>query len=321
MTVPTGTLQTFQAIGNREALSDSITDITPMERPFMANISTGSANAVLEEWQTDALDAASATNANVEGDDSATNTATATTRLANNCMIGKKTVRVSGTQRAVLSAGRRDEYSYQTAKRGRELVRDIERSLCANVAATAGAAGTARQTAGISLWLYDNQVKLGTANTTIAVTSGAPSTAPTAGTAATFTEAHLKSGIQAAWDAGGEPGMVLLGSHNKQLASSFGGIATQYRDNPQTGPGVIIASADVYVSDFGEHKIVASRFTETEEVYGLDLDYWELRYLRPIQRENLSKTGDSDRAHMVAEYCLCSMAPDANFKVATTTTA
>lgn len=320
MAAPTGTFQTYQAIGIREDLSDMIYDISPMETPFMTNASRGRATAVLHEWQTDVLDAATSGNSVIEGDDATTNTAVPTVRLANNCKISDKVPRVAGTQIAVNTAGRRNEMSYQIAKRGRELKRDIEKALCGTQASTAGAAAGARQIAGIGAWLWTNQVKKGAAATTVAVTSGAPTTAPTAGTAGTFTEANLKTLIASCWTEGGDPGMVLVGSHNKQIASGFSGIATQYRDNQQVGPGVIIGSADIYVSDFGQHRIVPSRFTALNNVYLLDMEYWEVAYLRPITQTQLAKTGDSERRQILAEYTLCAKAPSSSGKVYTTTT-
>lgn len=84
MAVPQGTFQSYQAIGNREDLSDVIFDVSPTETPFTTRIAKIKAKAVFHEWQTDALDAA-ATNAQVEGDDASTNTATPTVRLRNYC--------------------------------------------------------------------------------------------------------------------------------------------------------------------------------------------------------------------------------------------
>jgi hypothetical protein len=112
MAVPTGTFQAHTAIGNREDLSDIIADISPMDTPFLSNISSSSARAVFSEWQTDALD--SATNQSViEGDDPSTNTAVPTVRLGNYAQLMDKVARVSTTQRSVTSAGRGDELSYQ----------------------------------------------------------------------------------------------------------------------------------------------------------------------------------------------------------------
>lgn len=319
MTVPTGTYQSYGAVGIREDLEDIIYDISPTDTPFVSNIAKKKATATNHEWQTDSL-ASPAANAQVEGDDAATNTATPTVRFGNYTQIFTKVPRVSGTQRAVNTAGRADEMDYQIAKRMRELKRDIEFALCGTQAASAGGSATARQLAGIASWLFTNQVKNGAGATTQAVTSGAPSTAPTSGTAATFAESMLKSAIKQCWDQGGDPNVVMVGSFNKQIASTFQGIATQFRDNQQTGPATIIGSADVYVSDFGQHQIVANRFMPANQVYVLDMEYWSLATLRPLKQEPLAKTGDSDRVQLITELTLVAENPSSSAKVYAVTT-
>lgn len=320
MTAPTGTFQTFAAIGEREDLEDIIYDISPMDTPFMANTKRLRAKNVFHEWQTDSLAAASSTNAQIEGDDAVTNTSIPTVRLGNYCQISTKVPRVTGTLRATDTAGRADEMDYQTAKSGREIKRDIESALLGLQAATAGSSASARALAGVACWLWTNNVPLGASATTPPVTSGAPTTAPTAGTTATFSEQNLKDVLKECWDSGGDPNVVMVGSWNKTLASAFGGIATQYRDNPQKGPATIIGAADVYVSNFSTVQIVANRFTPAANVYALDMEYWGVAYLRPLQREALAKTGDSDRAMIIAEYTLAAHAPGSSGKVYSTTT-
>lgn len=44
MAVPSGTTQTYQAIGRREDLTDVIHDVTPTETPFTSAIQKGSAS-------------------------------------------------------------------------------------------------------------------------------------------------------------------------------------------------------------------------------------------------------------------------------------
>jgi hypothetical protein len=319
MAVPSGTFQVYQGIGVREDLSDIIHDISPMDTPLLSNIARESADQPLTEWQTDVLTDATAGNAQIEGDDANTSTAVPTVRLNNYCQIATKVPRVTATLRTSNTAGRADEMSYQIAKRGRELKRDIEKTLCGTQVATAGGAASARVCAGVAGWLYTNQVQLGASATTPALTAGHPSTAPTAGTAAAFTQAHLNSAIAQAWTQGGDPTMVLMDAANKQLASAFSGIATQYRDNPQVGPATLIGAADVFVSDFGTHNLVASRWVPTDNVYVLDLEFWATAYLRPIQQQPLAKTGDSDRTLLVTEFTLCAKNPTASAKIYTTT--
>ena len=167
-----------------------------------------------------------------------------------------------------------------------------------------------------------DQAQSGADTTTPPTTSGAPATAPTPGTAAAFSEPQLKACLAAVWNSGGNPGVVMCGSANKQLASAFAGIGTQFRDvqpNGPVAPGSIVGAADIYISDFGKCQIVANRFMSAVNVYALDMDYWSVDYLRHIQTEALSKTGDSDRSMIISEYTLSSLNEAASGKIYTTT--
>lgn len=324
MAAPAGTFKTYESIGNREELADMIYDISPTDTPLISNIKRGTANSTKPEWQTDVLLGATITNKVIEGDDATTNSAVPTVRFGNYCQISDKVPMVSGTEDIINKAGRRSEMSYQIAKRGRELKRDIEKSLCSGQAGAAGSATGARSSAGLGTWMWTNQTKsAGITASVVTVASGVPTTATTDSTIltnGTLTETDLKAAIANCWDEGGEPNMVLVGSWNKRLISAFSGIATQYRDNPQTGPGTIIGAADVYVSDFGTVNIVPSRFSVNNTVYVLDTSTLSVKYLRPFRMTDLAKTGDSIRKQILAEYTLCVESPRANAIIHTTTT-
>jgi len=313
----TGTFDTFSAIGEREDLQDVIYNISPVETPFLSNAARMQASAVYHEWQTDSL-APAASNAVVEGNDASFATASPTTRVGNYCQIAQKTVLVSGTLDAVDKAGRKSEYSYQIAKRGKELKRDMEFALTQNQASSAGSSAVARTLAGIESWLATNDTKNTAADAT-ATTPGFSSgtvAAPIDGTTqTTITEANLKLAVQRAWTEGGDPKVVICGPVNKQYISGFSGIATQYRDNPQVGQAVIIGAADVYVSDFGEHQIIPSRFNRERTVLVLDMDYWGVGYLRSMKVSPLAKTGDATKALLNCEYTLVSKNEAASAKV------
>ena len=90
MTIQTNAFATYGAIGNREDLTDVIYNISPTETPFMTTIGKSKSKAVLHEWQTDALAAASSTNAQLEGDVVTGTASTPTTRVKNYCQIASK---------------------------------------------------------------------------------------------------------------------------------------------------------------------------------------------------------------------------------------
>jgi hypothetical protein len=290
-----------------------------VETPFQTRIAKVKAKAVYHEWQTDALDAAG-TNAQIEGDDATTNTATPTVRPRNYCQILAKTVRVAGTQEAVDKAGRESELAYQTMKRMKEIKRDLEFALVNNRASSAGSATVGRTMAGVESWLATNKTTVG-ATATGATTpgySGGTVAAPTdASVAGSFTESSLKAIIQACYNAGGDPTMLMVNPGTKvKMSTAFTGLATRFRDVPSKQQAQIVAGADVYVSDFGVHTIVPNRFMRASggvgngavTTYGvcqvLDPEYWALAQLRPLRQWDLAKTGDSERKQLLMEATL-----------------
>lgn len=303
-----GTFTTHDAIGNREDLEDLIYRISPTETPFMSMIAGRSkVKATYHEWQTDAL-AAAAANQQVEGNDASFATAAPTTRVGNRTQISSKTVLVSGTQDAVDKAGRDSEYEYQAAKRMQELKRDMEFIVTGNQASSAGSKSAARRLGSLEAWYATNTAR-GTngANGGFAGGDVAAATDATVGALRTFTEAMLKTAMQQAWTQGGQPDTVMVGPVNKSRASLFTGIATLYRDTAgKTSNISILGAADVYVSDFGQVKIVPNRFSRERTAHVLDSNYWTIGYLRPFKEEALAKTGDGKKSQILTEWTLVS---------------
>jgi hypothetical protein len=317
MAVPSGTFQTFQAVGNREDLSDIISDISPLETPFYMKAKKGKATATFHEWQTDALDSA-ATNAAIQGNDAVVNTAVPTVRLRNYCQILTKTVSVSGTQDAVDKAGRASELAYQMTKRSRELKRDVEFALVRNQASTSGAAGGGATLASVESWLATNKTSVGTgtAQTTPGYSGGTVASPTDSTVAGTATEAALKAVIQACWTQGGDPGVLMVGPATKsKISGSFNGVATRYREVPGGQQATIVSGVDLYVSDFGEHEIVPNRFMRDQNILVLDMDYWTVASLRGFQSFDLAKTGDSNKKQILTELTLVSNNEKASGKV------
>jgi hypothetical protein len=101
MALPSNTLATYEAVGNREDLSDIIYDVSPTETPFLSAMPKGVSESTKHEWQTRALAAASGSNAVLEGDDATTDAANVNARIYNYNQISDKVARVTGTQEKV----------------------------------------------------------------------------------------------------------------------------------------------------------------------------------------------------------------------------
>lgn len=299
MPQPSNTFDSYDAVGNREDLINAIYDISPTETPFMSMIADrGAATAVLHEWQTDALSSASTANALIEGDDATGNSLTPTARLNNRCQISGKTVVVSGTQEVVNKAGRGSEIGYQVAKVAAELKRDMEAILTGNQAAVTGDSTTARKLRSLEAWYATNTSRgSGGAN-------GSTTTAATDATTAgirDFTEDLLKDVLQKTWAAGGNPDVLMVGPKNKQKVSAFAGNATRTKDAENK---TLVASIDVYESDFGTLKVVPNRFSRERTAHVLESGMVEISFLRDFFLKDLAVTGDSIKKQLLAEYTL-----------------
>lgn len=300
------TYQTYQSIGNREDLTDMIYDISPTETPFMSSIGKTKATGVLHEWQTDSLSDATLANAAVEGADATSATLAPTTRVGNRTQISQKTIQIAGTEQTVDKAGRKSEKAYQLAKASSELKRDMEKIMLANQAASAGDSTTARTLGSLQAWLNTNYVGTGTAGSL-------GTTARVSGTDGAFTETMLKSAVKSAFTNGGNPTVLMVSPTQKQVVSTFAGIAEQRYAAPANKQTTIVGAADVYLSDFGTLSVVPNRFTtaddeattgEGEQAFVLDPEYAATAFLRPFQTNELAKTGDSEKTQLLVEYTL-----------------
>lgn len=303
MGVITGTFKTYESKGNREQLENIIYDISPTETPFMNRAGRGDAKATLFDWQVDALDSASTTNAQLEGDDVDTfQSVTPTVRLGNHVQILRKTVIIADTQEVIDKAGRKSEIGYQVAKRGKELKRDIESTLLTNQAANAGSASVARKTASILAFVKTNVSKASDGVNPVYTTLANDDR--TDGTLRTFTEDMLKDVIQQCWNSGANPSVLMVGGLIKQAVSGFDGIAAITQNQSGAKTAVIVGAADVYVSDFGNLTVVPNRFQRARDAHVLDFEFVSVDYLRPIKQVPLAKTGDAEKRMLITELGL-----------------
>jgi hypothetical protein len=304
MAVTANTNETYDVSTIREDLSDALASITPTETIFMSSIGTRNVENTFFEWSEVDLAAAGA-NRQIEGDVGLTNSApTNAVRKGNYTQISAKVVEVSSTATAVNGVADAQTVAKQVAYKLSEMKRDMEKMLLDNVAASAGASGTARQTAGLPAFLTTNTAR-GTGGadgtTSGSGSAGYPDAAATDGTQRAITETILKGVIADCWDAGAEPSVVLCGSSNKQTISTFTGNATRYKEAEDSK---LNAAIDVYISDFGELQIVPARHIRARDVFVLDPNYAAVAFLQTAKQEPLAKTGLSERRLISAEYGL-----------------
>jgi hypothetical protein len=317
-----GTTDTYDLVGIAEDIEDAIYSITPTDTPLLTMANRKKATNTLHQWQTDSL-AAATSNKQIEGDDASYTTATPTTMLTNYTQIARKTVIVTRTADTVKKYGRAKELARLVTKYGKELKRDVEFTLVTNQSSSVGGTATARQSAGLESMISANRVIPTTTNTT-GTTPGYTSSAwsaPTDGTTtgATLTEANIVSGLTLAWTAGGDPSVLMMNAAQKKWFATFTG-ATKYAGTyvPQgskTAQAALIGGIDLYISDFGQHKLVLNRYMRTRTVFGIDPEYISVAFLDGIQMHDLAKTGDADKKMLITEFCLVADNPDAHMKV------
>ena len=319
MAQPTNTFDTYDAVGNREDLQDKIYMVSPEKTPVLSAGRRFKATAKFHEWQRDSLATPNKDNAVVEGDDRTGTALTPTERVGNYAQLFDKVAVVTSSQRKSNSAGRSDEMKYQIAMKAiPELKRDIEAMLTSNNAAVAGNSSTARKSGGVGTMIYTN-TSHGAGGSTASHTSGAPTTAPTAGTNRAFAESQLKTVMQSIYTNSGEmPSMVSLTPSHKSGFSAFTGIATNRRETGKK-QAVIIGGADVYVSDFGDLTIVPNYVQATSSpntVLILNPEQYGVAYFQDYKTEPLAKTGHTDKEMVSAEVIAVVTSQTAQGKVA-----
>lgn len=299
MAVPSNTAQTHQETTIREDMDQFVELVSPVETPFMSAVGRGKATSTYHEWTVIELAPASDSNAAVEGDDAQPDAQRLPDRVGNYTQIATKAARVAGTEDFVKAPGQTQSMKQQIVYRSQEIKRDMEKQMLSNKASSAGSSSTARVSGSFSSWLETN-VDRGVSGSSGGF-SGSTVSAPSDGTQRTLTESMLKDVISSCWTEGATPKMVMVGSHNKEVISGFTGNATRFKSAEDKK---LIASIDVYASDFGEVQIVPNRFSRERDAYVIDPSKVEICYLREMQHQELAKTGDAETRQVLCEYSL-----------------
>ena len=302
----------------REQFSEVISNISPTSLPFSANSGVDTSEADYESWQTDELPAAK-DNKHTDGAPFSAGSAEKAVRIGNYHQIGREELQVSFRANVVEKAGRDDEMSYQMAKKGKALRRDVEFGALLRKIAKQGSNAVEPETAGVPAWLRTN-ISMG-ASGAAPTTSGAngagfPNAAGTVGTARPFSETEMLAQIGNCYGEGSVPNMILFGRKLKVAVSHFmfgddARIAKQRQDQGKRsmGGGVeIIGAVDTFTSDFGRHDFVPDLFiTEnatTSEVPLLNTEFWKLTYLRRYQFIPQPNDGDAERELLLVDWAV-----------------
>ena len=310
--------------GQKEDLANYISNISRDMTPFLSSIGKGKAAATLHEWSTDTLQAA-ALNAEVEGSTFSASASPVVARLTNRTQIFAKGIQVSGTLEAVDKAGRKSEFKYQTEKRGKEMMRDVEATLISTQvsnasASAAGAVKAGARTMGgyMSYCTAANAVAAtGTVDTGTGKGLGDGSNVPiiTGSTAAgPFTLGDINESLRGInGETSAAPSKVMMSTANKVKFSDLvnAGTGTNVRRSIDD-KGALRQSVDMYESDFGDVEIVHNYLMGDGNVFIYDPSMMSVNTLRPIQFSDIAQDGDSLRSYMIQEITFEAKSPTGN---------
>lgn len=286
------TYTTYDQVGKAEDVSDIISNISPTKTPFSSSLKSEKISARSFDWQEDSLRAVQV-NAQLEGFTASDATLSATTLRSNVAQILEKTIKVSATADVIKTYGRAKETAYQLSKAGEELNRDLEHAMVGlDQAAVTGNSTTARKMASAIYQI--------SATTTVTTDS---STGTTGNQAGALTEANVLTLHQTLYNEGGDPSILMVKPADAKLVAAFTGASGRYRAI-NDGSKTLVNAVDLYVSPFGELKVVINRFIKTDHALMYDPDMWRKAVLRPWSRTMLAKDGDNEKHLLVGEYSL-----------------
>ena len=288
---------TYDAQANREDLSDIIYNIDPFDTPMMTAAGRRNVSNVLFDWQTESLPVEVLT-ADVEGFELDRAASTPTVRENAIVQINHRDATISGTQEASDPAGKRSEMAHQMALVGKALKRDCESVMFGTAQVQEnGNATTARTTRALINWLETNTTfGAGGADPVVAT-----NTAITDGTQVAFTEDMLNDTIQSCYENGAEPSLMFVGPYNKRVVSTFVGRANSRH---MISAKKVVNSVTLYASDFGDFKVLPSRWIRPRDAFLMDPRYYRVAYFRNFQRSKIAKIGDAETNMLVVEYGL-----------------
>ena len=286
---------TYVAVGNKEDVSDIITNIAPYDTPLYSRIGKTKATQVMHEWLEDTL-GAPMVNQHDEGYTYWTSNAAPRERLHNYTQIMHRGIQVTDSQEAVLHYGIRSEMAYQMAKSLKELAFDCEQAIITQDTMQAGSmsGGNPRIFGGLPYWIVTHVLQNG-------------------GTGRPLTFSLINTALEEVWVDGGKPSILLVSPHSKRIISTFTANSTKYMDANKTNK--ITHMISVLETDFGTLQCLTDRFMTNDVVYGLSPEYIKKAFLRNFKTGDIPKINDMQRKMINGEWTLEMRAEKAHFAI------
>ena len=236
----TNAFTTYQAVGNREDLSNAIYNIDPFDTPVMSAIRRRNVKNRIFDWQTENLPTTAPAyptagyNAQFEGFQLTNALAQPTIRQNNVTQISERDATVSGTQEEADAAGKGSEMAHQMAITSKALKSDMETALCSRQPRVTGddAGPTARVTEGFAHWVARAATPrtgqaAGAGGAVAGVVTGLPVAntdafaAVAGGSQIQVSEAMLGQAMQNAYTNGASPSLWIVPPGPKRTISTF----------------------------------------------------------------------------------------------------
>lgn len=283
--------KTYDDEAIREDLADEIENISPIENWFLKNLKKTKAEStthvtLVEELKTPA------TNAVVEGADTSFTDRTRPTRVDNLTQIVEIPFSVTDTERWVKHAGFDDRYAHEADKAMKEWGNDAELAIVRSTRQS-GNASTARKMEGIEEGITTNTID---GNDTDV-----------------WDEDMLNDLSELAYWEGGHPKDLFVGPALKRVTSSFTDGDRQYdMKSAKKVNTVRTYEGDFEVIDVHLHRFVDDQGDTSFHALLLEVDKWAIAYGEKPHEEELAKTGNSTKGHVVGEFTIENRAENAN---------
>ena len=309
------TLTTATKIGERETLSDVIARIDSDETPIYSGASKRSTSGIFAEFLVQELASAATNNHRNEGADMTDSGITALTRMGNYHQISSRGFLISNTVEVVEKASVDSEVAYQTVLAGLDLRRDIEKMIGdTNVARSSS---DPRKSASLITWITN-----GDKPSDMAFATGDGSdAADLTGTSRALTLAQIDSSMQAAWEDGGNPRLLVASATNRANISDLTQSGTNLVSNQATttarAPITFNGAVSILFNDFGQLEVIPSRFMGNDKVFLIDPDHVAVGALngRNFVEQEIAPTGDAQKRQILCEWTLIPDAPKAHAAV------
>jgi len=292
-----------QQVRQREQVLDSITNLSPKDRPIMAALGRQDATSTKVEWVKESLAAAVDNDKNAHGFAVTFDAAdwSARTQDFNYTQLMKKQASVDLSHESVekvgLGRGPKTELNHQKTLKLDELLNNVEKTIVSNNDRIQPLpnTGTAGQLRGIQKFIVTNTITVGT----------------TKYPEKTLQPVAYDDLAQKSWQQGGYPEKVFGGV---QIKRAIAGWVTQVNRPVSDGGKKLTAVINQYESVPGMQDIILSRYL-TNVLLMLETGRWKLSYLREPKWYDIAQTGDFLGGYYATELTVVALAEESSGKI------